>query len=76
MVVTGIFHLDEEESAFQPARADSSAQPSIGRIYEEKIAEYKTLVSMRARNLRQAMLLRELLSQAGAQDVEIDAQAA
>lgn len=70
MVVTGIFHFDQKELASQPVREKSD------RIYEEKIGENETLVSVRADNLHQAMLLSDLLSQAGAENVVIDSQAA
>jgi hypothetical protein len=73
MVVTGIFHMEWE------GRIECHplwAKPSANKIYEEKIGEKETLVAVRARNLRQAMLLSYLLSQAGARRVEIDAEAA
>jgi hypothetical protein len=70
MVVTGIFRLEEVDLA------DPSAAPASGEIFEEKIAETETLVAVRARSLHQAKLLSDLLSQAGARNVEIDAEAA
>jgi len=70
MVVTGIFHLEAEDFVSHSRGAVSD------EIFEEKIAQTETLVSMRARSLHQAMLLRKLLWLAGAQNVEIDAQAA
>lgn len=69
MVVTGIFRLQYDElTAGLPA--DST------EIYEEKIAQDETLVAVRAGSLHHAMLLSELLSEAGAEDVEIDDEAA
>lgn len=71
MVVIGIFRSElEGERAVRLVGGDSDG------IYQEKVAENETLVSMRARNLPQAQLLGRLLSSAGAQDVEIDAEAA
>jgi hypothetical protein len=74
MIVTGIFHLEEEKLGVPPS--PNRAQQSRDQVYEEKIGENETLVAVRARNLRQAMLLSDLLAQAGAQGVEIDAEAA
>jgi hypothetical protein len=69
MVVTGIFRLQEDDL--------KAGHPAVSRqVYEEKIAEEETLVAVRAGSLDQAMRLSDLLSQAGAKDVEIDAEAA
>jgi hypothetical protein len=69
MVVTGIFRLEEDDLTAGPPSAS-------GQIYEEKIADEETLVAVRARSLPHAMLLSDLLSQAGARHIEIDAEAA
>jgi hypothetical protein len=74
MIVTGIFHLEEEKLGVPPS--PYRVQPSKDHIYEEKIGENETLVAVRASNLRQAMLLSNLLAQAGAHGIEIDAEAA
>jgi hypothetical protein len=74
MIVTGIFHLEEEALGVPPS--PDRVQASRDRVYEEKIGDNETLVAVRARNLRQAMLLRDLLVQAGARGVAIDAEAA
>jgi hypothetical protein len=81
MIVTGIFRVAEEELMVWPDHRESQctpdrAQPFGHTVYEEKIAENETLVAVRARNLRQATLLSDLLAQAGAWGVEIDAEAA
>ena len=83
MVVTGIFGLEEEDLVAQPVRPVQRnawrprlVHPKRAQIYEEKIAENETLVAVRARSLDQAILLRDLLSQAGARAIEIDAEAA
>ena len=69
MVVTGIFRLQDDDL--------TAGQPSdTNRIYEEKIAEEETLVAVRARSLHQARLLSDLLSQAGAEEIVIDVEAA
>ena len=70
MVVTGIFHFAEE------GLVSGESTPYSEEVYEEKISDFETLVSVRARDLRQAMLLSDLLCQAGAENVEIDALAA
>ncbi len=68
MVVTGIFRLQEDDL--------TAGQPSDSNIYEEKIAQDETLVAVRAGSLHQAILLSDLLSEAGASHVDIDAEAA
>jgi uncharacterized protein with PIN domain len=71
VVVIGIFRSEEEEE-----KAIRLVGEDTDGIYLEKIAENETLLTMRARNLPQAQRLRRLMSRAGAQDVEIDAEAA
>jgi hypothetical protein len=75
MIVTGIFHLEEEALGVPPSSPDR-VQASRDQVYEERIGDNETLVAVRARSLRQAMLLRDLLAQAGARGVAIDAEAA
>ena len=70
MVVTGIFHFDEGELASQVVGQTSD------QIYEEKIGKNETLVAVRATSLQQAMLISDLLSQAGAENVVIESQSA
>ena len=69
MVVTGIFRLQDDDLTAGNASASN-------HIYEEKIAEEETLVAVRAGSMRQARLLSDLLSQAGAEEVVIDVEAA
>lgn len=71
MVVTGIFHSEvEEEQAIRLVGADCD------QIFHEKVGQNETILSIRARNLRQAKVFSSLLSWAGAQEVGIDADAA
>jgi hypothetical protein len=71
MVVIGIFH-----SAGAGDRVVRLVGEEGDAVYQEKIAEDETLVSMRASNPFQAQLIGRLLSRAGAEYVEIDAEAA
>ena len=71
MVVVGIFHSEwAEENAIRLVGAHSD------EIYEERIADQEILLSVRARDLRQAEKLRAVLKHAGAEHIEIDAEAA
>jgi hypothetical protein len=71
MVVIGIFHSERaEERAVRLVAAYSE------EIYEEKIGEHETLVSMRAESLTDAEYISGLLEDAGATQIEIDAEAA
>ena len=70
MVVTAIFHLSEHDLANHPA------SPIASNVYEEHIADDETLVAVRAENMSQAKLVSDLLSQAGAEEIDIDAEAA
>jgi len=68
MVVIGVFGSEEqEELAIRLIGADSN------QVYEEKD---KNLLSMRVQDMNEALHIGRLLSDAGAEHAEIDAEAA
>ena len=71
MVVIGIIHFEQTEDVVLRL---ASVQAHV--VYQERIASDETLFAVRAEDLTEARYLSGLLYRAGAQEIDIDQDAA